>query len=160
MRMQGELRAGEDRMGRNKGGGGGRWLLLVVACLAVGAGGWNYARNSAAEERVFRPYKSYSPVDLAALISAYDADIKASQERYALASRNRATAATRVSLNGRVREFERVQRSGRATRELGADLAEKQVTMKLLREEIARRERGENAFNLLLRRVFVYRADS
>ena len=145
-------------MGQNQGGGGGKLLLLGVLCLAAGGGAWNYARNTAAEEGVFRPYDSYSPEDLQALISAYDADIEVSQQRYAAASANRATAESRGSLNGRLREFERVQKIGRATRKLGADLAEKQIEVKKIREEIEWRKKLGGELDVFLRRVFVYRA--
>lgn len=132
-------------------------LLSLLACLAVGAGGWNYARNGADDENAFRPYKSYSQEDLEALISAYDAEIEALQERYTAANSSRTTAANRAFMEGRVREFERVQRTGRATRELGARLAERQVTAKLLREEEGRRGPDEGRFALVLRRLFTIR---
>jgi hypothetical protein len=131
-------------------------VIGVLFCLAVGAGGWNYMRNTAAEAGVFRPYQANSRTDLEALMTAYEAEIEALQQRYTTASHNRATAANRHVLEARVREFERVQRTGRATRELGGQLAEKQATLKRIQTEHALRGSDDSEIAVILRRVFVY----
>lgn len=142
-------------MGSRQGGGGKRMVFGILCCLAVGAGSWNYVRNTAAEAEVFRPYKAYSRTDLEALMNAYDAEIGAFEQRYAAASHNRATAANRHVPEARLHEFERVQRTARATRELGGQLAEKRATLQRIRaEHTLRGADGELA--VILRRVFVY----
>ena len=72
-------------------------------------------------------------------------------------SRQSLTAANRPVLEARVREFERVQRAGRATRELGGQLAEKQATLQLIQAEHTLRGADEGEVAVILRRVFVYR---
>ena len=146
-------------MGKSgSGGGGGKLLLLGALGLAVVAGGWNYARNTAAEQATFRPYKSYAQDDLEDMLRAYEAEIEVLQQRYSAASNSRATAEERATLNDRVREFERVQHYGRATRDLGAQLLETQAATKLLHLEIERRKTATGDWDLYLERIFVYRS--
>ena len=144
-------------MSRGEKSRGGWLLFALVLTIVGGVGTWNYRRNLAHESAAFRPYATYSRADLEALIDAYEQEVESSREGYEQTRDLRAKARDRPFLDGRLREFERVQKKGRATRALGAKLAESEVTMKLLREEVLRRDRREDELRLFLRRLFVYR---
>ena len=137
---------------------GGLLLFTLLVAVTGAAGTWNYRRNVAEEDAAFRPYRSYSQADLAALVGAYEQEIASLRDRYERSSGRRAQARDHQFMDERLDEFERVQRTGRTTRALGATLAESETTLKLLREEVERRSgAGKGGLDLFLRRLFVYR---
>lgn len=121
----------------------GRTLLLVLVLLVLlgGAGAWNYNRNLAAEEAVPRPWKGYSDADLQAMADAYRQEVEQYSKRWDAARGQRAQVRDRDLVGDAAREFERVQEQGRHVRELKGAMAERQVVLQEIREEIRLREK-------------------
>ncbi len=132
-------------------------LLLVLLALLAGFGGWNYHRNTQAEAAEYRPYRGYSREDLDSLVSAYRAEIDTYRKRYEAATGFKVQIRNASHIGQKVREFERVQRISRATREIGARLIEREAALERIQEEKSRRGREAQRVRLFLERVFVYR---
>lgn len=116
--------------------------LLFALVLLVGAGGFNYYRNYAKEARMPRPYRSYSDTQLAALIAAYQQEVKG-LDREAPSGRLAAGPSGQL-LGERVSAYDRIQRAGDARRRQMADAAGQQsILAKLEREQKIRKELGK-----------------
>jgi hypothetical protein len=139
---------------RSQGSSTGSLVLLLL--LLVGGVGWNYHRNAAAEEREFRPYRSYSDEDLAALIEAFETTAEKAGSRYESAVTRRSEARGTGHLMGTLSEFERVQRAGRITREARGEYAGARASLEELREERARRAGERSKLQVFLRRAFSF----
>jgi hypothetical protein len=136
--------------------GGSASALVLVLVVLVGAVGWNYHRNAQVEEREFRPYRSYTEADLAALIEAYEEVEEATGDRYESAVGRRAEARGTGDLMGNLNEFERVQRVGRKTRDAREQYADARASLEELRRERTRRAGERSKLQLFLRRAFTF----
>jgi hypothetical protein len=135
-------------------GKGGRVLpLLVLLGLLVGAGGWNYRRNVALESQEDRPFRSYAEADLAQLLAAYEGEAARAARR--AGGTSRATVDERGSrlLGDSVREFERVQGASRKLRDAQGDLAESELMVAQISQELKRRDQERDPTALFLRRL-------
>ncbi len=130
--------------------------LVLVLVVLVGAVGWNYHRNSAAEAREVRPYRSYSEADLAALIEAYEAEEKSAGSRYDSTVGRRAEARNTGYFMGNLAELERVQAAGREHREARSDFAAARANLEGLKEEQARRPGERSRLRVFFRRAFSF----
>jgi hypothetical protein len=130
-------------------------ILILAVLVALGAAGeTNYQRNKAAEERETpRTYIGYSDAEIAALIEAYEGEVEVLEARYG-AAKNR-TLETRSGglLDEQVREFERAQEVGTATRSMAADVAEKEAILRGLRKEQSMRGGASGSLGLHLSRL-------
>jgi hypothetical protein len=132
-----------------------RLALLVVLLAALAAGGaWNYQRNLAREEAQAGPYHGYRDDQLAALAKAYEAEIQAHSRRYEARKAAPPPEARGQLLDEQVRDFERANARGRAIRDAGGDLAEREATLREIRAEQARR--GEDPTQVLIRRLTTF----
>jgi hypothetical protein len=130
--------------------------LLLVLVLLCGYGAWNYQRNLEAEDSVPRPYKSYSDEQLDQLLLAYQAQLDALDRRYDAASSQRSRVVRDRSLLGEaVGEFERVQQTSRAVRELGSRASQEEASVKAIQAEQAIRARIGKGFDAFVRRAFL-----
>jgi hypothetical protein len=130
-------------------------LVLLLLVLVAGVA-WNYHRNLAAEEREFRPYRSYSDADLAALLGAYEQESKTTRRRYDAALDRRANVQAKSDVMGNVGEFERAQRVRLAARDARSNHAEAQASLEGLRAEEAHRGGDRSALGVFLRRAFSF----
>lgn len=132
-------------------------LLALLIALLGGFGAWNYRRNAAADEAVPRPFRSYAEADLGTLADAYERELDGYAKRLESAS----GGAVRVSggrlLDEQIREFERVQRLSRTTRELTARIREHQASLGEIEREKRLRAEERQVWRHFLRRAFVYR---
>lgn len=137
------------------GAGAGRtlMLLLVLVGLVGGAGAWNYNRNLGEEEALPRPWKGYSEADLQALADAYRTEIEQYSSRWDRARTRRVQARDGGHLDDRAREFERAQAHGQRVRELKGALAERQVSLEQIEEELALRRSLGTGLQLHLNRL-------
>lgn len=143
-------------MGKGSGGGSRALPLLVLLALLGGAGAWNYQRNLAVEEALPRPYKGYSDADLEAMTAAYEQEIEQYTKRWERASGQRMQASTRGLVGDAAQEFERVQGHSSEVRALKRDLAERQVTLDQIREELGYRGSLGKGWQLHLRRLTTF----
>lgn len=136
-------------------GGAGRQLLLVLVLLALvgGAGAWNYDRNLKAEEALPRPWKGYSDADLQSMADAYRQEVEQYSKRWNTARGERTQARDRGLVGDAAREFERVQERGRRVRELKSEMAERQVALEEIQEEMGLREKLGAGWELHWRRL-------
>lgn len=133
--------------------GGNTPLLLTLLLLLVGLSAWNYQRNAALEKASPSPYASMSDANLDVLIAAYQSEIEGMQAKGGVGRRANARDTSGVASG--VREFERVQRVSRSTREAGYAIAEREAAVAALEQEKARRARlGGGALQVFLRRAF------
>lgn len=133
-----------------------RLALLAVLLAALGGGGfWNYQRNLVREEAEAGPYHAYSDDQLAALRKAYEGEIAAHRQRYAASKAAPRQEARGQLLDEQVRDYERASARGRAIRDAGGDLAEREATLALIREEEAKR--GGDPTQIFLRRLTTFR---
>ena len=130
--------------------------LVLVLLLLVGAVGWNFHRNLEAERREFRPYRGYAEADIEALIEAFEEAAEESGSRYHGASERRTRAKATGDVMGNVKEFERVQNAGRATRDARARYADARASLEVLQEERSRRAAERSKLRLFLRRAFTF----
>lgn len=124
---------------RNRGGASP--LVLVAILLgAIGAGAYNYHRNWKLEASAERgPLAGYSTGDLEALADAYRAEVAAGTARYESARKGRSETRDRAYFDEQVQEFEKVQRSSGQRREVGAQLAERETSLRAVEQELAKR---------------------
>lgn len=130
-------------------------LLVVLLAILCGYGAWNYQRSVAAERKQPRPYASYSDTQLDQLLAAYQGKVDELSKRYQAASGRRAVSSKVQLLGDGVEQFNRVQRSSRAVRELGQELSEEQASLKAIQQEKAQRAHAGGALMTFLRRAFV-----
>jgi hypothetical protein len=131
---------------RNGGAGKTALLGLLLILLIVG-GAWNYHRNYELEKqsRASRPLSGYSTDDLHALADAYHGEIASRSARYDAAKKAHVESHDRAYFDQQVQEFETVQRASNRTREAGAQVAEREASLKQVEAELAARgpERSE-----------------
>ena len=137
------------------GGGGKAKILVVLLAVMVGGGSWNYQRNLAAEAADPRPYKSYSIEQLDQLLAAYEEEAGALNQRYEMASGQRTRSRDTQLLGEAVDEFQRVQRSSRAVRDLGSRLSQEMASVQAIRKEKALRIQLGGPVTTFLRRAFL-----
>ena len=140
-------------MGSEKGGRGALVPLLVLLLLLVGGGAWNYHRNLARESQEDRPMRGYAEADLEKLLAAYKAEQERVARRAGATPRARQTAASGPLVGENVREFERVQRQSRRVRDAHGDLAETELMVARIEQELARRDQERDPMAVLIRRV-------
>jgi len=145
-------RFGRRCEGRLEAGGSVVPLLLLLAVLA-GAGAWNYGRNAALEEEVYRPFRSYSDEAIEQLVDAYEGQRERSSKRFESAAGRKVNVEGKAYFGEQVQEFERVQRISRSTRALRDGLAESQTSLKLLSEEASKRARERQKLRLFFERL-------
>ncbi len=143
---------------RRKGHGGRNFMLLLLVALLGGAGSWNYQRNVAAEKDQPRPYMAYSDEQLNQLHAAYEGQVETLSGRYDAVAGQRVRAGKARLLGDAVKEFDRVQRSSRAVREMGSKLSQEQASLGAIEAEKALRARLGGPTMIFLRRVFLPRA--
>jgi hypothetical protein len=136
-----------------RGSVGGLVLLLL---LLVGGVGWNYHRNLEAESREFRPYRGYAEADVDALIEAYEEAAEQSGSRYHRVVERRTASQAKDHVMGNVKEFERVQNAGRATRDAREQYADARASLEVLRKERSRRATERSKLRVFLRRAFTF----
>jgi hypothetical protein len=126
-------------------------MLAVLLAAVAAAGAWNYQRNLAREEQEKGPYASYSDAQLAALKQAYEGEIAALQKRYQARKAEPYRAGSGPLIGDQVREFERASARGRAIRDAGGDLAEREATLADIDLELSRR--GGDPTQIFLNRL-------
>jgi len=130
-------------------------ILILVLLVVLGAvGEHNYQRNKAAEESAAaRVYEGYSDAEIATLIRTYEKEVTALESRYgASKSRNLETRSGGL-IDEQIKEFERAQKKGAATRSMGADVAQQEAVLRELRREQSLRGSGGDALGIHLRRL-------
>jgi hypothetical protein len=133
-----------------------RRVVQLFALLAVlGAGGWwNYQRNLAKEAAEPRPFRGYADADLVSLAEAYETEIETGSRRYAAAKSSSAPAGQGQLLGEQVKDFERASARGRAIRDAGGDLSEREAALADVRTEMARRRVDKT--EVFLRRLLTF----
>jgi hypothetical protein len=129
-------------------------MLLVLLAALAGAGYWNYQRNLAKEQKEKGPYASYSDEQLSALAKAYESEIGSAGQRYAAEKSNRHTASDKQYADEQMQEFEKAAQRGRAIRDAGGDLSEREATLRDIKTELGKR--GGNAQEIFLRRLLTF----
>jgi hypothetical protein len=130
--------------------------LLVLFLIVGGAGAWNYDRNLKKESQAPRPWKTYETADLEAMATAYEREIKRVEKGWEEARHQRATASGRGHVDDRAREFDRIYAQGKHVRDLKGKLAEHEVVLAEIREELSLRQRDGDAMKVHLRRLLTY----
>jgi hypothetical protein len=143
--------------GQTQKQGGNTKLLLAVLVALLGLGAWNYHRNLTAEQNVPKgAFSGISDADLDVLQAAYQAEVDALVAKGGIGVRANARATTGGVVGG-VREFERVQRAMRNTREKGYEVAERQAAIEAIEAERARRGAvAGTPWQIFLRRAFTF----
>jgi hypothetical protein len=135
-------------------GGRGAWVpLLVLLVLLVGGGAWNYRRNVERENREDRPMRGYAEADLEKLLAAYEQEQARAARRAGATPRARTKEASGQLVGENVREFERVQRASQRVRDANGDLAETELMVARIQQELQRRDQERDPMALLIRRV-------
>jgi hypothetical protein len=137
-------------------GGGKLLLLLMLLVVAGGAGTWNYRRNLEAEKAEPRPFRSYSDADLDSLTEAYQQEIDIYTRRYEAVTGQKVTIREGGHIDDKIREFERIQRISRSTRELVTELARRQVAVEQLASERHKRAEERQVVKLFFKRLLTY----
>jgi hypothetical protein len=130
------------------------FLAALLAAL-IGAGAWNYQRNLAREEAQAGPYHAYSDEQLGALAKAYEAEIEKHRRRYDASKSAPRQEGQGQLLDEHLRDYERASARGRAIRDAGGDLAEREATLGLIRQEQSKR--GGDPTQIFLRRLTTFR---
>jgi hypothetical protein len=139
-----------------QGSGSRALLLFVLLALAGGFGAWNYQRNLAAERAEVRPFRSYSDADLDSLSEAYRSEVETYTKRYEARTGRKVSINEHAHTDQKLREFERVQRISRDTRDLVTQLARQYVAIEQLDAERRKRVKERNVFKLFLKRLLTY----
>jgi hypothetical protein len=139
-----------------QGSGSRALLLFVLLALAGGFGAWNYQRNLAAERAEVRPFRSYSDADLDSLSEAYRSEVETYTKRYEARTGRKVSINEHAHTDQKLREFERVQRISRDTRDLVTQLAQQYVAIEQLDAERRKRVKERNVFKLFLKRLLTY----
>jgi hypothetical protein len=140
-------------MASEKGGSGALLPLLVLLLLLVGGGAWNYHRNLERESGEDRPLRGYAEADLEKLLAAYEQEQERLARRAGATPRAKTSEASGGLVGENVREFERVQRASRRVRDANGDLAESELMVARIQQELQRRDQERDPMALLIRRV-------
>lgn len=141
------------------GGGASVGLLLAILVGAAGAGAWNYHRNLAAEQaaRAARPLAGYTTRDLEALAAAYREEVEALTRRYDGVRTQRVETRERRFFGDQIEEYEQVRRQSGSHREVGAELSEREASLRDVEQELSARN-GESGtrVEIHLRRLLTF----
>jgi hypothetical protein len=138
----------------DKRGVGFTIFILALLVILGAAGGYNYQRNKAAEERdAPRSYMGYSDAEIDALIEAYQQEVEVLEARYDAAKNRSIETRSGGLIDEQIREFERAQETGVSTRSMGADLAQREAILRELRREQLLRGSPADSLKLHLRRL-------
>lgn len=130
--------------------------LLVLFLIVGGAGAWNYDRNLKKENQVPRPWKSYATEDLLSMANAYEAEVDRYSKGWDKARSQRTTASGRGHVDDRAREFDQIYARGKAVRDLKGKLADHEVVLDEIQQELSVRERDGDAMKVHMRRLLTY----
>jgi len=140
-------------MAGEKGGRGTLLALLLLLVLLVGGGYWNYQRNLARESQEDRPLRGYAEADLEKLRSAYEQEVKRLQGRAGATKRASARDLPGQLVGEKAREFERVQRASARVRDANGDVAEAELMVARISQELSRRGGERDPMAVFLRRL-------
>jgi hypothetical protein len=140
-------------MASGKGGRGALAPLLLLLLLLVGGGAWNYQRNLARESQEDRPMRGYAEADLEKLLAAYRGEQDRLARRAGVTHRARESDSSGRLVAENVREFERVQRQSLRVRDAQGDLAEAELMVARIEQELARRDQERDPTAVLIRRL-------
>lgn len=127
---------------RTEGRATGSILLLI--CILIGAGGWNYHRNLQIEKETegARPYERYAVKDLEALRQAYSSELAGVQAQFESAQRKRVRPKRDAgSMTDNVEQFQATTQTSQAIRRAAASLSERQSEIAELDRELEIRTR-------------------
>jgi hypothetical protein len=141
------------RSGRRLQAGSSLVPLVLLLAILLGAGAWNYRRNTALEESDYRPFRGYTDEAIEQLIDAYEGQHERSSQRFEAAASRKVKVEGKAYFGDQVHEFERVQRISKSARALRDDLAESQTSLKLLREEASKRAGERQKLGLFFKRL-------
>jgi hypothetical protein len=131
-------------------------LLLLLLGLLAGGGAYNYNRNLEKEAKVPRPWRGYADADIQSMADAYRAEVEQYSDAWEQARTRRTSAAGTGHVDARIREFDRVYAQGRKVRDLKSGLAEREVVLEQLDEELRLRESQADVWKLHLRRLTTF----
>ncbi|HEY8154170.1 MAG TPA: hypothetical protein VII72_08595 [Myxococcota bacterium] len=140
-------------MASESGGRGALIPLLAVLLLLGGGGAWNYSRNLARESQEDRPMRGYAEADLEKLLAAYQKEQVRLARRAGATPRATAKDAPGQLVGEKVREFERVQRASQRVRDANGDLAETELMVERIEQELARRDQERDPTAVFIRRL-------
>ena len=140
-------------MASENGGRGALIPLLALLLLLGGAGAWNYHRNLERESQEDRPLRGYAEADLEKLLAAYEQEQDRATRRAGATRRAAPKEAPGQLVGEKVREFERVQRASLRTRDAKGDLAETELMVERIHQELQRRDQERDPMALFIRRV-------
>ena len=106
--------------------GGAVLTVILLLLLLVGLAGFNYYRNieveRAAQKSGARPFNAYSDADLAKLAAGYRLALEEAKQDERLGQRVKVKE--RHHFGDKIKEFERVQKVARRSRDAAIDVAE------------------------------------
>jgi len=140
-------------MASESGGRGALVPLLVLLLLLGGGGAWNYRRNLARESQEDRPLRGYAEADLQKLLGAYEQEQERATRRAGATRRAQPKEMPGQLVGETVREFERVQRASQRVRDANGDLAETELMVEQIHQELQRRDQERDPMALFIRRV-------
>lgn len=143
-------------MAGEAGGRGALLPLLLLLVLLVGGGIWNYRRNVARESRQDRPLRGYATADLEKLRGAYEGEVKKLTSRAGATRRASARDLPGQLVGETVHEFERVQRASQRVREANGDVAEAELMVSRISEELSYREQEGDENAIFMRRLTTF----
>jgi hypothetical protein len=130
--------------------------LVLLLVLLVGAGGWNFYRNTQLETTAARPFRSYSDADLEQLISGYQGEMAIHSKRYQQVVNNGSVRVKDGGLLGdQVNEFERVQKISQRRRDMADQVAERQIALNQIQAEREKRK-ADQPMKMIFRRLFTF----
>ena len=130
--------------------------VLLVLALVAGLGTYNYLRNAAAEEEIFRPYRGVSDEELEELAAAYSEAVETANARYEAARGRGGGVRERHLLGQRVSEYERQRRRSARVRNLGGNAAELEASLRAVEEEVRYREANRDPWKRVLRLALTF----
>jgi len=143
------------------GSGGGKGLLVLLLLVIAGsAGGYNYHRNLQVErqEQGPRTLQKYSDAELVTLAAAYQSEIDQFMEIVTTASSKPVVVRGAARMQGRVREFERIQQGGEQLRALRGQLIDREGKLAQIEKEQAIRASHANGLALHMKRLLTINA--
>ena len=140
-------------MATENGGRGALIPLLVVLLVLGGGGAWNYHRNLERESHEDRPLRGYAEADLEKLLSAYEQEAKQASSRAGATRRAKPRGMQGQLIGESVHEFERVQRASRRVRDANGDVAEVELMVERISQELRHRDQERDPTAIFLRRL-------
>jgi hypothetical protein len=133
--------------------GGALIPLLALLIVLGGAGAWNYHRNLERESQQDRPFRGYAEADLEKLLGAYQDEVTRLTRRAHGTSRASAHQVPGQLVGEGAREFERVQRASRRVRDANGDLAESELMVERIEQELRYRDQDRDEMAVFVRRL-------